>query len=186
MNHDQQCIDPRCAMHGSDPDQVLEKVDALVREHGWAVINVLESDAHPEFDYTVGLSYSYGHPELIMVGFGDAAEAKSILNMLGARIRDEGVRYESGQLYDRIFANDYKALMLEAAPDTAERCIKVAYAHARKHFREPPRLLQLVMPDANRRFFYDPAYDPAMDTLQPILGSPEAIARAMVDGSMLQ
>lgn len=44
------------------------KLLADVAEFGWHVIHVSADDKGPGFSFTVGLFYSFGHPELLIMG----------------------------------------------------------------------------------------------------------------------
>lgn len=48
-----------------DPER---KVIADVEQYGWHCLHVLGGEDTPQFSYTIGLQYTWSHPELIVVG----------------------------------------------------------------------------------------------------------------------
>jgi hypothetical protein len=76
-----------CEMcEGRTMDEVLDRLDGLVRTHGWALQGVQGSGA-VSWLYTIGLTTGYGHPELLTIDT-DVGRAARLLNGLGAAIRD--------------------------------------------------------------------------------------------------
>ncbi len=59
-------------MKDKNPDA---KVRADIARYGWHCLNVWpqQGDERPGFSYTIGLSESYGHPEIMIFGLGDKA-----------------------------------------------------------------------------------------------------------------
>ena len=43
-------------------------LQANIEEHGFAIIHVMADDEGPGFSYTIGLWYTYAHPEVIVFG----------------------------------------------------------------------------------------------------------------------
>ncbi|GAB2568054.1 DUF4262 domain-containing protein [Microlunatus antarcticus] len=68
-----------------------EEVAADQRHHiatiGWSVQMVEPRPGRVGWSYTIGLSESYGHPELLLVG-RDVRADHEVLNRLGAAVRD--------------------------------------------------------------------------------------------------
>src|SRR5689334_8940196 len=80
------------------PDDESEaKVVSDVRQYGWHVLGVREDDEGPGFAFTIGLYYSFRHPEVLIMGL-EQATAHSVLNSLGDKVR-AGVRYEPKREY---------------------------------------------------------------------------------------
>src|SRR5262245_41050188 len=67
-----------------------DKVASDVRAHGWHVILVAASDSAPEFAYTVGLTATFGHPEIAVFGLRSTT-AHKLLNEAGSAIRNGSV-----------------------------------------------------------------------------------------------
>jgi len=144
-------------------DEHEAKTIADVLTHGWHVLKVLEDDAGPGFAYTVGLRHSFGHPELIVVGLApDVGHA--LLNLAGESIR-QGGRYAEGIDYDDLLRGH--ACRFRDVPVSQFR----PYLGWALWFYEGPSFpaLQLIWPDPDGRWPWDPAVDPAIRDLQPVI-----------------
>ncbi|MES3035270.1 MAG: DUF4262 domain-containing protein [Gemmatimonadota bacterium] len=85
----------------------------LVERHGWAVVKISEDERGPGFAYTVGLSRSFGHPEVLISGL-DLVVLQEILNEIGAKIRD-GATFSAGHGSDDVLEG-YPVTFREIAP----------------------------------------------------------------------
>jgi hypothetical protein len=154
----------------------LDHLEGVIAEHGWAIHTVLspadDPNPPPPFAYTVGLSRPrFGHPELLVVGLGRDT-AQLVLTDLCERVRD-GQRLRAGQRISDLLENvDGAALQVEllrvddAAADRAPLYVaKQLYGQS-----GPIDALQVVWPDHNRRFPWEPGYDGAVREMQPLLG----------------
>jgi hypothetical protein len=83
------------ACDGESRDNYLSKLDDIIRTHGWAIQGVV-SDHPPDllWAYTVGLTKSYDHPELVLVG-ETMDLAHETLNWVASLVRD-GERLAAG------------------------------------------------------------------------------------------
>ena len=70
------------------------RVSSDVRDHGWHVVLVGASGSAPEFAYTVGLTATFQHLEIAVLGL-PSAKAQLLLNGVGAAIR-QGTRFGAG------------------------------------------------------------------------------------------
>lgn len=52
---------------GASPEEVIDRYVELVDEHGWMTVAVDGTPRSPGWAYTIGLTETYGHPELAMV-----------------------------------------------------------------------------------------------------------------------
>ena len=149
-------------------DRFDEKLLADVRRYGWSFIEVAD-EHHPEhaaenaallphpiydaaFAYTVGLSLTRAHPEVVLVGRWSHAHA--IVATVVAEI-DDGMRFEPGSRSDRILERCDVAF---AAVSPARRVELLTYA-SWANFRRPFEALQLVVPDRGGRWPWDAGYD---------------------------
>lgn len=79
-------------------DDYFNRMHLRIAEHGWYTVCV-EADARsPGWLYTVGLSESFGHPELVVVGLKPDA-AHEVLEALSLGVLD-GHRYAVGEIAD--------------------------------------------------------------------------------------
>jgi len=141
----------------------------LVARYGWAVQHVLpgSADEEPAFSYTVGLS-RVGLPELVVFGHGQDC-AHDLLNAVAGRLWD-GAPYRDDELVDDVLVRG--ALMLVRAVDTTRHLV---WAHALAAGRWPVEAWQLVLPDAEGRWPWEPGSELAH---LPLLGVPASAAGA--------
>jgi hypothetical protein len=84
---------------GDDHDR---KLLADVERHGWHVIVVEEDEEGPAFAYSIGLHYTFGHPEVILFGL-PVRVMHQIINGVGEQVRASkrlGHLDESGDVLD--------------------------------------------------------------------------------------
>src|SRR5688572_28013471 len=83
-------------------DEHDRKLLADVERHGWHVVGVEEDEEGPSFAYSIGLYYSFKHPELIVFGL-PVRVMHQIINAVGEQVRS-GERFghldESGDVLD--------------------------------------------------------------------------------------
>lgn len=98
----------------SAPDaKVLTDIQAV----GWHVVGVFprEHEEGPHWAFSVGLSYSFGHPEMILLGL-PLQSCMSVLNVIGTEIK-AGMRYEPGHNYSGILQEPYRCTFKEVHPN---------------------------------------------------------------------
>jgi uncharacterized protein DUF4262 len=153
----------------------LDHLEGVIAEQGWAIHTVLppvdDPDPDPPFAYTVGLSGPrFGHPELLVVGLGRDT-AGIVRNDLGERVRD-GQRLHAGQRINDLLEDvDGGPVQVELVrvDDAADERAPLTAANRLYGHGRPIDALQVVWPDHNHRFPWDPGYD-AMRAMQPLLG----------------
>ncbi len=117
-----------------------------IQEIGWHVVLICEDEEGPAFGFTVGLYHSYGHPEVLIHGFG-LELMHQILNVIGEAVK-AGQRYEGERRYpdildgyDCVFRTIEKRLYHEY----------LGYAHWYYRGNAFPAL-QCLLPDRDGRF----------------------------------
>ncbi len=135
-------------------DRGEEFIRHWVAELGWAIQMVEEgaSDAEPPFAYTVGLTKSFGHPELIVVG-QSLAIMKFMLNECADRVK-RGARLKPGTRLDGVvegFQVEIRALEQDLLRHLGYAC----WFYDGAHFQP----LQVVWPDFEGRFPGDPTVE---------------------------
>lgn len=151
------------------------KVLADIREHGWHCLTVAP-EAHPEhpdlapdpfheaaFSYTVGLSLTLAHPELILVGRW--AHAPQILRVIVDSIR-QGQRLRPGEETDAVFPD---RLVRFGAVSDRNRLFLLTYAdwaNNRRRFEA----IQVIVQDQHNRWPQEPDY---AGVPQPLLQGPQ-------------
>ena len=159
-------------------DDLDGKIAGHVLETGWFALGVPDQiepgpGGRPEpwpMAYTIGLLYSFGHPELILFGF-DPNTAHAIFGDVIEELR-AGRRFESGE---RSLSNGQRELRWRCLPVAANQLSPhVGYALAFHRFADlpgEPAAVQLVWPDAANRLPGEPGCEPSC-ARQPRLDVP--------------
>jgi uncharacterized protein DUF4262 len=132
-----------------------QKIQDDIERVGWSVVAVMDN---PPFAYTVGLTESYDHPELIIYGIG-AKNAHQILANAVQHIK-EGEVYRAGGKYSEILDGyDVEFRVHQEYPLTAA----TSYYRA---LGKDWEALQLVWPDADGNFPGEEGMDPEFEEVQ--------------------
>jgi hypothetical protein len=148
-------------------DDWVNKILRQQQEHidtiGWAVTGVFprEGDDGAPFAYTIGLT-ERGSPELVISGL-DTGTMHALLNDLAGRVFDRAERFSDGQRISDLL-NGYDAAVIDGAL-TEELWPGTAVV---RYGRNAVRLQQIVWPDREGRFPWEPGYALASD-VQPLL-----------------
>jgi hypothetical protein len=145
------------SMHMLWAQGVKQKID----EFGHAVIGVFSTEdaPGPPFTYTIGMFEKYGF-EILVFGIPHQF-AGMILNDIGDMLRDGG-KFDLNTPDDR-WANMPVKFM--ETDDTAHGFV----VQADNYYEQKVRVLQLVLPDKNGKFFDEAGYDHEyMSHRQPI------------------
>ena len=154
------------------------KAIADVEEHGWHVLKVLADSEGPGFAYTVGLYHSFRHPELIVVGLPPEV-AHNVLNIAGEAIR-RGMRYSEAVQTSDLFED--RACRFRRMPEGQYP----NYLGWDLWFYDGPAFpaLQLIWPDQEGRWPWEPTVDPGVREIQPVIedeGDPPWARRSETD-----
>lgn len=136
--------------------------------HGWHVCIIAADDVGPAFAYSIGLSKSFGHPEIIVFGLDDGklgGDLHQLVNAVGELVK-AGHSFGPGSRVDGILAGcpcEFRA---------------VDRRHYETHFgcgcwfNGGPDFsaLQLVWPDSLGHFPWDNSFETGFREVQPLLG----------------
>jgi hypothetical protein len=157
----------------------LAEMTAMIAEHGWALQGVFPSTESegPGFVYTVGAALQREvnaddyDPELIVFGL-PMNIGGSILNDVVAQHRNGQRVLVVGHRYDDILVG-YDAVFIECSPEGVDAHLTLANQLVGAA-REVPRVraLQLVWPDEDGRFPWEPGFSKRLAAVQPLLGAP--------------
>jgi Domain of unknown function (DUF4262) len=134
-----------------------------IKEFGFSIIQIHESDYLPSFAYTIGLWENYNHPEII--GFGLRIETlHEIINDIAVLIK-KGDIIKLNQNYSELFESG-RAEFIEVD----NRNIIDYFGTAINHYdHENFKAIQLVWPDRNNKFPWEKDFEEVFLYKQPLL-----------------
>lgn len=152
----------------NDPDKriALDQTKSHIEQFGLSVIHVTEDDTGPAFSYSIGLSQTYQHPEIII--FGLPQESRHIIiNNCEFEIKS-GKTYKPDELYEEILPDydcTFKLVPCEWYDD---------YVGQAQRFYQGSsfQLLQCVWPDLSHKFPWQPGFNEDWRHRQTLLYGP--------------
>jgi len=143
----------------------LKDTEDKIKKYGYVVIFVFADveNQKPSFTYTVGLSKTYKHPELIVFGLPQEASKILLDNVVEKIIEDKG-GVEVNKLYEEIANMPLQFLKVKNG---------AADEYAMNFFYHYPdvklEMLQMIWPDPAGIFPTEDSYDPKYKIAQPLL-----------------
>lgn len=131
------------------PLDVHARVRKAVSEGSVFVMSVFGHGEFSTFSYSIGLT-ERGYPELFMCGFSTALMA-SLIDAGAEQI----AHLRDGELADQIAQVPLAIRALPEEPTNTEYLIQ-----AQRYYERTVRAFQIVLPDVNGRFPWDPGCDP--------------------------
>lgn len=161
VSRDCVCRVCRPGRDGHDRDGTAGVVVRDVRRAGWHLAAVgAGGSGEPGYAHTVGLAHRSGHPELLVSG-QPVDLAAAVLDDVAHRVVVEGRRLAPGDVVEGALAW-HPLVVDEVTPSAASQTLRLAsWFH-----RRPARALQLVWPDAQGLFPWQPGAHDTTD-LQP-------------------
>jgi hypothetical protein len=147
------------------PEDDLDRqiLDTIARE-GWMVLGIEASDEGPQYAFSVGLFRTLGYPEIVVMGLPPAV-SQDLINEIGSRVR-AGDRFGVGQRYEGI-ASNFPLAFIEM--DRAYYRPYLGYARWFHRGSDFPAV-QVVWPDKQGIFPWEPDYDADFFEIQRVLG----------------
>ncbi len=148
----------------------MKRIFDDVARFGWHVVAVAprKDENFLEFAFTVGLFQTHQHPELILFGLS-MKSAHGVLSTAVQRI-EQHLPFEDGQVRSDVL-NKYNAAFLAVDPSFYSDYLGSAIGfYDTKDFP----VLQLVWPDRNNHFPWEPECEPAFVRSQVILSTTAA------------
>ncbi len=149
--------DPRCESLSD------EQVVADVKEYGWHVIKILDTDDTPGWVFSIGLYETFDHPEIVVFGLNDET-ALYVINAVGEAVR-KGQRFEIDGLYSDLietYSCTFKPVNSVWYHDF------LGYANWFYGGEDYP-VLQCIWPDRNQKFPWEPEFNANWVWAQPLL-----------------
>ncbi|MBT7828069.1 MAG: DUF4262 domain-containing protein, partial [Bacteroidetes bacterium] len=108
----------------------------------------------PDYCFTIGLEYSYEHPEIILMGL-PIGTGKNIINKLGAEIKN-GLKFIDSDDYIKI--SSQKFMVKKMDPSNYGDYLGY-FMWFYKSLRTPPDVVQLFWPDESDKFPWDDGFN---------------------------
>lgn len=141
----------------------LDQTKDHIEKYGLAVIKIESTDYLPSFAYSVGLTETYNHPEIICFGLKTEL-LHQLINDVAEIIKTEG-RINLNKEYENIFQNS-RAKFLQID----KRNIEDYFGVAVKYFRTNEiNGLQLIWTDRNNKFPWENGFEDEFKFKQPLL-----------------
>lgn len=140
-----------------------ETTQQHIDNYGCSIVYIEADDYLPGFAYTIGLHQQFGHPEIICFGLPMELTG-SILNDACLRIK-EGQSFKPGNQYTD-FLQDFTVQFIPVDKSFYPNYFGTAsdfYGH------HDYTALQLVWPDKQQRFPWEPDFNPVWKRKQPLL-----------------
>lgn len=138
-----------------------------VRTHGWSAVAI--NDGEPPFLYTVGLMYSFDHPELVMFGL-ESDNAHALFAGLVRDLRSGRSHAEPGVRTIRLGDEDYQVGFRRVHPTQHPLYLGYAMGFARSIGRtDELSVVQAFWPDRAGKFPFDLGCESGVSRLQPRL-----------------
>lgn len=144
--------------------QAINEMKKKIASHGFAIMNILGKENEPPFSYTVGLSKTYNHPELICFGLPFRT-----MNILFHTIVSDLIE-KKGVLKPLIPYEDFSNMPMEFAC-VESRFIQEYMCGVADYYADAYKVeaMQMLWPDPQGCFPYEKGYDEHYILAQPIL-----------------
>lgn len=145
-------------------DQYDQKLISDVNNTGFHIIGIEKDDGGPEYAFTVGLYYTYKHPEILIMGINNKV-CFEFFHLIADRIKN-GTNFIDGKVDKELasFPIHFKSIKLDF--------YKEYFGYAAWFYQslpEPFPAVQFIWPDRNGIFPWEDKYDKAFFSLQRIL-----------------
>lgn len=135
-----------------------------VEQFGVHIVHVPEDGDGPGFSFTVGLWHSFEQPEVVVFGLGEDI-AHELLNAIADEAAD-GTRFLAGSRHDDVLVG--YPVRFVAVPEGRYDEFLGAAVWAYEHADFPA--VQLVWPDKQGRWPWEPGVREGFAAAQPVLG----------------
>jgi Domain of unknown function (DUF4262) len=154
--HRARAVNIHLVTHGLEPENdVQRRVVEDVQRVGWHSVSYGHgpSPTDPPFGHTIGLTETYGHPELIIVNIDDVRGHAIRRNLV--ECIEAGHSFEDGAVTDKALEDldvRLRAVDVSAVADWLDLAVWFYSGH-------PFSALQVLWPDRSGRFPVEPGYD---------------------------
>lgn len=145
-----------------------KQLHSQIDELGWHNVHIAEENGMPAFAFTLGHFHKQNHPELIIIGL-PAETAHELLNIAVVKIVGAKEAIEPYKKY-----NDFtESLSVAFVPVDLEHYGEYL-GYANWYYGSMPKpfpVMQMVWPDREGKYPWEPGYDKSFLQIQPILGA---------------
>lgn len=142
-------------------ESFFEKIDSLIRSDGFAFICIGPDVDAPPYAYTVGLTETYGCPELLIFGVGQEI-ANVVFHAVVDRIKS-GTRFSDGDVLVEVLN---LPCSIKVVPGEAALPFALNVATRYENSAQSPTFQQIVYPDRAGAFPWEASYDKGMRRVQ--------------------
>jgi hypothetical protein len=143
-------------------DDIERRVISDISEFGWHVVHVLADEVGPQYSFTVGLYYTFQHPEFIMMGLNPAT-THQIFTTAVAEI-SKGFVFKTDTFSDRLLES-CSCQFTSVKPENYREYLGCANWFYRG-LKSPYPTLQIIWPDQWGKFPDDAGFDPMLKQVQ--------------------
>lgn len=144
-------------------DDLLERTKLNIDKFGLQVITVAATNYLPSFTYSIGLTQTYHHPEIIC--FGLPTDLGHEINNIVAGLIKDGEVFTCGEIYNNIF-KESKAMFITVD----KRNIDDYFGTGINYYQDKQfDALQLIWTDSNDRFPWEENFEEKYAYIQPLL-----------------
>lgn len=146
-----------------DKDHLLHNTKLNIDKFGLQVIMVSSTSYCPSFSYSIGLTETYNHPEIICFGLSNDL-GYEIINDIAELIKN-GEKFEAGKISTEIFKDSRVALI-----NVDKRNIDDYFGSALKYYGDKSfNALQVVWTDRNDKLPWEDNFEEEFLYKQPLL-----------------
>jgi hypothetical protein len=145
-------------------DDSDHKLISDISEFGWHVCHILadEEHGHPGYSFTVGLYYTFGHSEFLIMGLSHQASHQVFNTAVNAI--SNGSIFHTRDTTDTLFES-YSCRFSEIKVERHKEYMGYAIWFYRS-LKKPFPALQILWPDKSGKFSGEDGYDSRFDRLQ--------------------
>jgi Domain of unknown function (DUF4262) len=135
-------------------------------EHmGWHVLGIRGDERGPQYSFSVGIYYTFGHPEILVMGLSSEV-AHKFINLIPVHIAG-GRSFRQGERTDEL-AEGFVCSFIPVSLEHYEEYLGYGIWFYRE-MKQPFPVLQLVWPDNQGLFPWESKYDERYCNLQRLL-----------------
>lgn len=168
---DEECACVECAR---GPGAIRDMIEEGIQRVGWVLIPIVDGLPRP-FAYTVGLTETYNHPELIIIGFPPQAMCQ-IIGEAVAKLEEDGEAFKVEEVPGVIKVKVHGVLqdgLLGCRDVTKKNKLELLCRAVARYGEDGFEAKQLVFPDMHGILPWQPNFNEEWGQCQPKLYTPD-------------